>query len=222
MTGPASPGDTERIGAMLKARLLPIMAAGVAAAVAGCSSSAPTGQGSAEVKVNTVSGYELPGGYSSALDHQGNDAIFTAVVRDLLPAKKFAAKAAGDGVSVAYVYTPVRAEIATVLKRGSRNLQPGQLVTLRVMGGTTATDRTINEITAGPDLYQAGLTVQIFSQPPFVDPDTGEVQYVPNWSFAQSADHKSLANLHEPSVTIPVDTARVRAQQKAGKSGWEK
>jgi hypothetical protein len=205
---------------MLKARLLPIMAAGVAAAVAGCSSSAPTGQGSPEVKVNSVSGYELPGGYSSALDHQGNDAIFTVVVRDLLPAKKFTAKTGGDGTSVAYVYTPVRAEIATVLKPGSGNLRPGQRVTLRVMGGTSGTDRTINEITAGPDLYPAGLTVQIFSQPPFKDPDTGEVQYVPNWSFAQSADAKNLTNLHEPSVTIPVDTARVRAEQKAGRSGW--
>lgn len=207
---------------MLKARLLPIVAAGVAAVVAGCSSSAPAGQGSPEVKVNTVSGYELPGGYSSALDHSGNDAIFTAVVRDLMPAKKFTAKAAGDGESVAYVYTPVHAEIATVLKGGTGDLQPGQLVTLRVMGGTTATDRTINEITAGPDLYQAGLTVQIFSQPPFADPDTGEIQYVPNWSFAQSADRKSLANLHEPSETIPVDAARGQAQQKSDTSGWNK
>lgn len=206
---------------MLKARLLPIMAAGVAAVIAGCSSSAPAGQGNEEVKVNTVSGYELPGGYSSALEHQGNDAIFTVVVRELLPAKKFTAKAGSDDPSVAYVYTPVRAEIATVLKGGTRNLQPGQFVTLRVVGGTSGTDRTINEVTAGPDLYAAGLTVQIFSQPPFVDQGTGEVQYVPNWSFAQSADHKSLTNLQEPSVTILVDTARGQAQQKAGRSGWD-
>ena len=171
--------------------------------------------------VSRVSGYELPGGYTSALNHQGNDAIFTAVVRDLAPAKKFTHKG-GDGVSLTYVYTPVRAEITAVLKPGSADLHPGQLVTLRVMGGATAGNRTINEITAGPDLYQAGSTVQIFSQPPFVDPDTGEVQYVPNWSFAQSADKRILTNLHKPSETISVDAARVRAQEKSDRSGWNK
>ena len=171
--------------------------------------------------VNHVSGYELPESYSSALNHEGNDAIFTAVVRDLLPGKKFTAEG-GAGVSLTYVFTPVRAEITAVLKPGSGNLLPGQLVTLRVLGGTTASNRTINEITAGPDLYQAGQTVQIFSQPPFVDPDTGEVQYVPNWSFEQSADNKSLTNLHESGATISVDAARVRAQQKADKAGWNR
>jgi hypothetical protein len=173
------------------------------------------------VKVNSVSGYELPGGYGNALDHNGNDAIFTAVVRDLMPAKEFTYQGGGV-VSQTYAYTPVRAQITAVLKPGSRDLQPGQTVTLRVLGGTTASIRTINKITAGPDLYGAGMTVQIFSQPPFVDPDTGDVQYVPNWSFAQSADHESLTNLHEPSVTIPVDAARGQAQQKADRSGWDK
>lgn len=212
---------------MLKVKLLPIMAACAAVAVAGCSSPATVGRagaaggGDTGVKVNSVSGYELPGGYSNALDHNGNDAIFTAVVRDLMPAREFTYQ--GGGVaSQTYAYTPVRAEIAAVLKPGSRNLQPGQLVTLRVLGGTTASIRTINKITAGPDLYQAGMTVQVFSQPPFVDPDTGEVQYVPNWTFAQSADNQSLANLHEPGVTIGVDAARGRAQAKADSSGWKK
>jgi hypothetical protein len=206
-----------------KAMWLPITAACVVA-LAGCSSSATAGQGHAAdagVNVTTVSGYELPGGYGDALDHQGNDAIFTAVVSDQLPAKKFTPPV-GGGTSMAYVYTPVRVQIATVLKAGGGTLRPGQLVTLRVMGGATATDSTINEITAGPDLYKAGRTVQVFSQPPFVDPDTGEIQYVPNWSFAESADHKSLANLHEPSVTIPLGTALAQAQQKADSSGWKK
>lgn len=170
--------------------------------------------------VTTVSGYELPGGYSEALDHQGNDSIFTVVVRDLMPAKKYT-HATGNGLSQTYVYTPVRALIAAVLKPGSKDLQPGQIVTLRVLGGSTASDRTINEITAGPDLYRVGRTVQIFSQPPFVDPDTSAVQYVPNWSFEQSADNKTLTNLHEPSVTIAVDAARSQAQRKAERSGWK-
>lgn len=210
---------------MLKVKLLPIMVACTAVAVAGCSSSATAGRagaagaGDTGVKVNSVSGYELPGGYSNALDHNGNDAIFTAVIRNLMPAEEFTYQGGGV-VSQTYVYTPVRAEIASVLKPGSGDLQPGQTVTLRVLGGTTASIRTINEITAAPDRYGAGMTVEIFSQPPFVDPDTGEVQYVPNWSFAQSADQQSLTNLHEPDVTIGVDTARSRAQQKASRSGW--
>jgi hypothetical protein len=173
------------------------------------------------VKVNSVSGYELPGGYDNALDHNGNDAIFTAVVRDLMPAKAFTYQVGGVA-SQTYAYTPVRAEITAVLKPGSGDLQPGQTVTLRVLGGTTASIRTINEITAGPDLYKAGEAVQVFSQPPFIDPDTGEVQYVPNWSFAESADHKTLSNLHEPSVTIPLGTALAQAHQKADSSGWKK
>jgi hypothetical protein len=168
-----------------------------------------------------MSGYELPGGYNDALDHQGNDAVFTAVVRDLMPAKTFVYKA-GDGVSQTYVYTPVRVELTSVIKRGTRDLQTGQLVTLRVLGGTTATTRTINEITAGPDRYRAGMTVQVFAQPPFVNPDTGEVQYIPNWSFGQSADHQDLVNLHEPKVTISIGSARLHAQEKAAFSGWEK
>ena len=213
---------------MRKNRWLAVMAACVAA-VAGCSSSPAEGPGAAAatpeattkaaVKVNRISGYELPGGYTNALNHEGNDAIFTAVVRDQKPAKKFTAK---GGVGVEYVYTPVQLEITAVLKRGGGNLQPGQLVILRVIGGTTATDRTINEITAGPDLYHAGATVQVFVQPPFVDPDTGKVQYVPTWSFGQSADHKSLINLLEPGETISVDAARVQAHEKSAKAGWEK
>ena len=205
---------------MQKPRLLPALAVCIAVAAAGCSPSASTGQGDEGVTVNHVSGYELPEGYDSALSHQGNDAIFTAVVRDLTPAKKFTYKGV-DGVSLTYVYTPVRAQITAVLKRGSENLLPGRLVTLRVLGGATASNRTINEVTAGPDLYQAGQTVQIFSQAPFTDPDTGEVQFVPNWSFAQSADNKSLTNLHAPSATVSVETARVRGQAKADSSGWK-
>ena len=206
---------------MRKPRLLPLMAVCIAVAAAGCSSSATTDGGDTGVRVNRVSGYELPAGYSSALDHEGNDAIFTAVVRDLMPAKEFTHRG-GDDASLTYVYTPVRAQITAVLKRGGANLQPGQFVTLRILGGATATSRTTNELTAGPDLYQAGKTVQIFSQPPFVDPDTGELQYVPNWSFAQSADNKNLTNLHEPSATISVDAARVQDQKKANRSGWNK
>jgi hypothetical protein len=214
---------------MLKTRRLPVMVMAISAAViiAGCSSSTTAGRGGAagrgeaEVAVTTVSGYELPAGYSNALDHQGNGAIFTVVVRDLAPARQFTSPG-GKGASLTYVYTPIHAEITAVLKPGSGDLRPGQLVTLRVLGGSTASTRTINEITAAPHLYQAGTTVQIFSQPPFVDPDTGEVQYVPNWSFAQSADGKSLVNLHKSSVTVPVATAQTRAQQKADKSGWNK
>jgi hypothetical protein len=205
---------------MHKPRLLPLMAACIAVAAAGCSSSGATVGGDTGVRVNHVSGYELPEGYSSALNHQGNDAIFTAVVRDLMPAKEFA-RQGGDAASLTYVYTPVRAEITAVLKQGSAVLTPGQSVTLRVLGGATASSRTINEVTAGPDRYRLGETVQIFSQPPFVDPDTGEVQYVPNWSFAQAADNKSLTNLHAPRATIPVDTARAQAQKKADSSGWK-
>ena len=212
---------------MLKVKLLLIMAACAAVAVAGCSSSATVGRGGAAgggdtgVKVNSVSGYELPGGYDNALDHKGNDAIFTAVVRDLMPAKAFTYQMGGVA-SQTYAYTPVRAEITAVLKRGTRDLQPGQLVTLRVLGGTASSIRTINEITAGPDLYHPGMTVQIFSQPPFVDLATGEVHYVPNWSFAQSADHQKLSNLHEPGVTISADAARNQAQEKATSSLWDK
>jgi hypothetical protein len=216
---------------MLKTRWLAVMAVGAVVIIAGCSSSATAGRGGAagqaagqkeaEVAVTTVSGYELPGGYGNALDHQGNGAIFTVVVRDLAPARQFTPPG-GSGTSQTYVYTPIRAAVTAVLRPGSGDLRPGQLVTLRVLGGTTASSRTINEITAGPDLYQAGTTVQIFSQPPFADPDTGEVQYVPNWSFAQSADGKHLVNLSKPSVTIPVVTARTRAQQTADRAGWNK
>jgi len=205
---------------MQKPRSLPALAVGIAVAAAGCSSSASTGQEDEGVTVNHVSGYELPEGYGSALNHQGNDAIFTAVVRDLMPARKFTHQGV-DGVSLTYVYTPVRAQITAVLKRGSANLLPGRLVTLRVLGGATASNRTINEVTAGPDLYQAGQSVQIFSQPPFTEPDTGEVQFVPNWSFAQSADKKSLTNLHAPNSTLSVETAGVRGQAKADSSGWK-
>ena len=216
-----------RWGAVLQAASLPVLAACAAVAIAGCSPSATAGRGAAAgqrdtgVEVTTVSGYELPGGYANALEHQGNDAIFTVIIRDLLPARQFTYKG-GDGASKTYIYTPVRADITAVLKPGSGDLQPGQLVTLRVLGGTLAGSRTINEITAGPDLYRAGTTVQIFSQPPFADRDTGEVQYVPNWSFAQSADGKNLANLRDPTATIPVDTAHTRAQQKAHTSGWNR
>ena len=206
---------------MLKAKWLLTLATCGAVAISGCSSSVTAGRDGTEMTVTTVSGYELPGGYGNALDHKGNDAIFTVVVRDLMPAKKFTLEA-GSGVSQTYVYTPVRASITAVLKPGGKELQPGQIVTLRVLGGSTASDRTINEITAGPELYRVGRTVQIFSQPPFVDPDTGTVQYVPNWSFEQSVDNKSLTNLHEPSVTIPVDAARTQAQRKAVSSGWAK
>ena len=206
-----------------KVRWLAVMAACVVAA-AGCSSSPTKGGGDPAdapepaVKVNTLSGDDLPGGYINALQHRGNDAIFTAIVRDLKPAKKFTAK----NVPVEYVYTPVEVEVIAVLKRGSGSLRPGQLVTLRVAGGTTATDRTINEMSARPDLYRAGTTVQIFAQTPFVDPDTGKVQHVPNWSFGQSADHKSLANLNHPSETISVDAARVQANAQSAKAGWKK
>ena len=200
--------------------MLPAVAACAAIAIAGCTSSAPAGRGEAGVKVTSVSGYEFPGGYGDALEHPGNDAIFTAVVRDLLPARQFTHK--GGAAAQTYVYTPVRAEITAVLKGGGRALQPGQLVTLRVLGGTTASNRTINEITAGPDRYEVGKTVQIFSQPPFVDPGTGAVEYVPNWSFAQSADNKSLTNLHESGATISVDAARAQAQKKSESSGWNK
>ena len=221
MTELASPAGTEGMNLMLKGKWLPVMATCAVVAVAGCSSSATMGRGDSEKAVTTVSGYELPGGYANALDHQGNDAIFTVVVRDLTPARQFAPQG-GSGASPAYVYTPVRAEVTAVLKSGSADLRPGQLVTLRVLGGTTASSRTVNELTAGPDSYQAGMTVQIFSQPPFTDPATGEVQYVPNWSFAQSADGKNLVNLHKSSATIAVDAARTRAQQKADRSGWNK
>jgi len=200
--------------------MLPAMATCAVIAIAGCSSSATSGRGEAGVKVSLVSGYEFPGGYGEALDHPGNDAIFTAVVRDLLPARQFTYTR--GAAAQTYVYTPVRAQVTAVLKGGGRALQPGQLVTLRVLGGTAASTRTINEITAGPDRYEVGKSVQIFSQPPFVDPGTGAVEYVPNWSFAQSADNKTLTNLHEPGATISVDAARARAQQKADRSGWSK
>ena len=206
---------------MHKPRSLPLMVACIALGATGCSPSAGTSRAVEAATVNHVSGYELPEAYSSALNHQGNDAIFTAVVRNLMPAKEFTPKGVGSA-SLTYVYTPVRAQITAVLKQGKAHLQPGRLVTLRILGGATATTRTINEVTAGPDHYQAGQAVQIFSQPPFTDPDTGEVQYVPNWSFAQSADHKSLTNLHEPSATIPLGTALAQAQQKADRSGWNK
>ena len=216
---------TIRMRAVLLATSVPVLAACAAVAIAGCSPSATAGRAGAAgqpntgVAVTTVSGYELPGGYANALEHQGNDAIFTVVVRDLLPARQFTYKA-GDGTSRTYVYTPVRADITAVLKPGSADLRPGQPVTLRVLGGTTAGHRTINEITAAPDLYRVGTTVQIFSQPPFADPGTGKVQYVPNWSFAQSTDGMNLTNLQQPRMTIPLDTARVKAQQKADSSGW--
>lgn len=189
---------------------------------AGCDSHpSAAGSKSSQLHTDVVSGYEFSPSYASALDFTGNDSIFAVRVDGSgQPALSAPISAASHH---RYVYTPITATVVAVLKAGEApKVQVGKTVTLRILGGETATERTINDMTAGPDSYQTGSVIQIFASKPHVDPTTRSLQYVPNWSFALSSDRTTLTNLADATATVRKAKADLMAEEKAAWARWQR
>lgn len=187
----------------------------------GCGSKSPGADSPNTVSTQTVSGYGVSPRYASALDFSGNDSIFTVRIVSLGPPAVSMPISADD--STTYVFTPISATVLSVLKSGNtRGVRAGDNVTLRILGGEAAVKRTINDITAGPDSYHPGDVVQIFASSPYSDPQTGALQYVPNWSFQLSGDGSKLTNLAETGTILDKSSADLLAQEKAAWAGWQR
>ncbi len=196
----------------MKLRVLCMTVMSAAIILTGCSSNS---QGDVQV----LDGYELQPQYAGALDFAGNDAVFTVrIVKAESP--QVGTISDSGGVRGTYVYTPITAVVTEVLKAGGESVTVGQTVTLRVAGGTTGGRTTVNKITAEPSDYASGALVQIFSGKAFHDPESGQTQYVPNWSFEVGST--TLTNLHDRKVQMSLGDANNQAQEVAAWRGWQR
>jgi hypothetical protein len=174
---------------------------GVVGASAGCvdGSGAPPEQKvpvaatTAPVAVMRISGYPLQGDPKSAVEFDGNEAIFTAeVVGREAPRKYERVTETGDVLE--YAYTPILVKIGQIFK-GSQLKQDG-VVTIRILGGQVGNEKWVSDIAPAPEQFADGMKLVLFTGK-FRDADDGMGAATPNFTFVEDGNH--VYNLMEPN-----------------------
>lgn len=205
---------------MVKKRMAAVAIVFFGVTMSGCDKDPNSGadqQSKGEPKTSqVVDGYPLPPDYSSALEYPANTAIFTVRVAS----SRLAKVTTGPESSIRYVVTSIDAVVTSVLKDSDRSLSVGQTVVLRVLGGNAGDITTVNDVTAGPDKYIPGSTIQVFAGQARRDSSTGEVQFVPNWTFGEA--ESSIFNLAHPEVKVSTGQAYSAAENAKIRGNWRR
>lgn len=165
----------------------------------------------ATVTTSYLDGYELDPSLTAATAFPGNELVFEAQVLGQDEARKVTAQGAEGRLT--YIYTPVRVQVRKVMKG---NLKPGQTVTLRALGGTVGSERTVSRLSPDLTQYAASRRLVVMAGQP-VDAGDGVTAIAPNYllGFNQAG---AVFNVDHPAESLPTAKFATAVASSAGTS----